>query len=199
MKKYPPGHKKYGKMGPLTKKEMDSVPMRNKDIKKLSSFSVGPSGANFDGVTGKMVMPVQGAPNKPKPKSNSYEDKMKALDAIRYTKKTTAPKKNNSTPKKNDSTPKKKTTTVRKKTTTSSAIKSKPSKDALKKSQELRSLMKSPKNKVAKPKGTTTGLKSRKMTESAKKAKLRAKGEKALAKGKTAKAARIRKRYDKKK
>lgn len=48
MKKYPPGHKKYGKMGPLTKKEMDSIPMKNKDIKKLSSFVVGPSGHAYN-------------------------------------------------------------------------------------------------------------------------------------------------------
>jgi len=100
------------------------------------------SGERFDGVTGKMVMPVQGAANKTKEKP-----------------------------------------TPRKKTTTSSSIKSTGVK----------------KMGSSKAKGTTTGLKSRKMTESAKKAKLRSKGEKALAKGKTAKAQRIRKRYDRKK
>lgn len=136
----------------------DLKPSTKQKKKTGKDVKSGLSGVRFDGVTGKMVMPVQGAANKPKKKP-----------------------------------------TTRKKTTTSSAIKSKPSKDALKKAQELRSIMKSPKNKVAKPKGTTTGLKSRKMTESAKKAKLRSKGEKALAKGKTAKAARIRKRYDRKK
>jgi len=73
--------------------------------------------------------------------------------------------------------------TPRKKTTTSSAINSTGVK----------------KMGTSKAKGSTSGLKSRKINESDKKAKLRAKGEKALAKGKTAKAQRIRKRYDKKK
>jgi len=41
-----PGHKNYGKMGPLNENE---IPMRNKDIKKLKSkFRVGPSGQSYN-------------------------------------------------------------------------------------------------------------------------------------------------------
>lgn len=44
-----PGTKSYGNTGPLTKKEMDEIPMRNKDIQKvLDNFKVGPSGHAYD-------------------------------------------------------------------------------------------------------------------------------------------------------
>jgi hypothetical protein len=44
-----PGHKHYGKMGPLNKSEMDLIPMKNKDIEKLQSiFKVGPSGMPYN-------------------------------------------------------------------------------------------------------------------------------------------------------
>jgi len=44
-----PGTTSYGQMGPMTKKEMDKIPMRNKDIKKLESkFKVGPSGMPYN-------------------------------------------------------------------------------------------------------------------------------------------------------
>ena len=44
-----PGHKNYGKMGPLTKSEMDLIPMKNKGIEKLQSiFKVGPTGMPYN-------------------------------------------------------------------------------------------------------------------------------------------------------